>query len=81
VGLGMVFSLLHLGLCQGTVSVLVRMAGISGIEAYLGEFKNVLDMIDKVVPSVFADLRTVVKPFAALTPGSHTLNEINTYAT
>jgi hypothetical protein len=61
-----------LELYQGTVSVLVRMAGISRIEAYLGEFKNVPDMIDKVVPSVFADLGTVVSLFAALTSSSHT---------
>ena len=54
-----------LELYQGTVSVLVRMAGISRIEAYLGEFKNVPDMIDKVVPSVFADLGTVVSPFCS----------------
>jgi hypothetical protein len=57
------------------------MARISRIDAYLGEFKNVLDMVGKVVLSVFADLGTIVQPFAALTSSSHTLNEINTYAT
>jgi len=57
------------------------MAGIPRIEAYLGELKNVPDMIDKVVPSVFADLGTAVSLFAALASGSHTLNEISTCAT
>jgi hypothetical protein len=66
-----------LELYQGTVSVLVRMAGISRIEAYLGEFKNVPDMIDKVVPSVFADLGTVVSLFAALTSSSHTKRDLH----
>ena len=37
-------------------------------------------MIDKVVPSVFADLGMVVSLFVALISGSHILNEINTYA-
>jgi hypothetical protein len=34
-------------------------------------------MIDKVVPSIFADLGTAVSLFAALASGSHTLNEIS----
>ena len=70
----MVFSLSHL---LGYTKALSAFSfgsdgGISRIKAYLGEFKNVPDMIGKVVPSIFADLGTVVSLFAALTSGSHT---------
>ena len=69
-----------LELNQGTVNILVRVAGKCKVESYLGEFEDQKSIINGLLPEMFSDLEKVVNFFIALLSGINVREEIETYA-